>query len=83
MELDEAIASLGTYSLLRRDASEKTLSVHKLVQAVLRDQMDEASSQLWAERTAKGVNGVLPPVEHGAWARWERILVHAQVSRID
>ena len=37
--LNKAIAALGAYSLIRRDPAEKTLSVHRLVQAVLRDAM--------------------------------------------
>ena len=35
------VAALGAYSLLRRNASNNTLSIHRLVQAVLKDGMDE------------------------------------------
>ena len=49
--LDEAIAVLRAYSLIRRDPDEKTLSVHRLVQAVLRDAMTDDEKKLWAERT--------------------------------
>jgi tetratricopeptide (TPR) repeat protein len=79
MELDEAIAALGAYSLLSRDPNENALSVHRLVQAVLKDMLDEQSSQLWAERVVQVVNAVLPSVEHGQWSLWERILAHALV----
>jgi tetratricopeptide (TPR) repeat protein len=77
VELDEAIAALGAYSLLTRDADEKTLSVHRLVQAVLRDQMDEQNSQLWAERVVQAIYEALPSVEYEQWPLWERILAHA------
>jgi hypothetical protein len=30
-DLDEAIAALGAYSLVRRNATEKTLTIHRLV----------------------------------------------------
>ncbi len=79
LEFNKAIAALGAYSLLNRDPSQKTLSVHRLVQAVLKDQMDEPSKALWAERTVQTVDAVLPPVEHGNWAQWESLLAHALV----
>jgi hypothetical protein len=57
--LDEAIATLGTYSLIRRNPSDQTLSIHRLVQAVLRDTMDEPTRKLWTERAVQAVNEVL------------------------
>ena len=70
------------YSLVQREASSEAgnlLSVHRLVQAVLKDQMDEQSRQQWAERTVRAVSAALPPVEHGAWPQWEQLLAHALV----
>jgi tetratricopeptide (TPR) repeat protein len=77
--LDQAIEALRAYSLLHRDTrsgAENMLSMHRLVQAVLKDQMDEQSRQQWAERTVRAVHAALPDVEHGTWPQWERILVH-------
>jgi hypothetical protein len=39
--LNDAIATLLQYSLVRHNSSPKTLSIHRLVQAVLLDTMDE------------------------------------------
>src|SRR5437667_11709168 len=39
LSLDKALSELGAYSLIRRNVEEKTFSVHRLVQAVLRDTM--------------------------------------------
>ena len=50
--LDEAIATLGAYSLLRRDSSERTLSIHRLVQAVLQERMTPLERAQW-KRHAK------------------------------
>src|SRR5262249_4745365 len=47
--LDETIAILEAYSLVRRDVSEGTLWVHRLVQAGIRDTMNEISRKQWAE----------------------------------
>ena len=41
--LNQAIEVLRAYSLLRRDPKEKTLSIHRLVQAVLRDGLSETN----------------------------------------
>src|SRR5262249_28820166 len=46
--LDEAIGILGAYSLVRRNTSDETLSVHRLVQVVLRDTMDDKVRRQWA-----------------------------------
>ncbi len=78
--LDRAIEALRAYSLLQRETRsgvDNMLSMHRLVQAVLKDQIDEQSRQQWAERTVRAVHAALPDVEHGTWPQWEQILVHA------
>lgn len=80
--LNQAIEALRAYSLIHREATSEAgslLSVHRLVQAVLKDQVDEQNRQLWAERTVCVLNAALPPVDHGAWPKWEQILAHALV----
>jgi len=79
VELDEAIAALGAYSLLRRNATEKTLSIHRLVQVVLRDQMEEQNEKQWAERAVRVVNTAFPDIEHQNWPQCDRLLPHALV----
>jgi tetratricopeptide (TPR) repeat protein len=53
MALNKAIVALGAYSLIRRDATEKTLSIHRLVQATLRDSMDIATIRRWLKRAIR------------------------------
>ena len=80
--LNQAIEELCAYSLVCRDAGsdgETQLSMHRLVQAVLRDAMNEAERQCWAERAIRAVSAALPAVEHTSWSQWERLLAHAQV----
>jgi tetratricopeptide (TPR) repeat protein len=50
------------------------LEIHRLVQAVLRQSMDEATQQLWAERTVRAVNRAFPSTEFSTWAVCERLL---------
>ncbi len=74
---DQIIAILGAYSLIRREARSKTLSIHRLVQAVLRDAMDRNFSQQWANQAIQAVNQVFPDGEFDTWRRCERLLPHA------
>jgi tetratricopeptide (TPR) repeat protein len=74
-----AIKELLKYSLVQRDPETNTLSIHRLVQEVLKDQMDEGTQSLWAERTVRAVNRVFPEVEVAKWSDCERYLPHAQI----
>jgi tetratricopeptide (TPR) repeat protein len=76
--LGQAIEALRAYSLIGRDPSLQTLSVHRLVQAVVRDALDAAGRQTWVERAIRAVHIALPPVEHANWPQWERLVSHAQ-----
>ena len=76
--LGQAFEALRAYSLIGRDPSLQTLSIHRLVQAVVRDALDASGKQLWAERAIRAVYAALPPVEHASWPHWERLLAHAQ-----
>jgi tetratricopeptide (TPR) repeat protein len=76
--LGQAIEALRAYSLVGRDPGLQTLSVHRLVQAVVRDALDASGRQRWAERAIRAVHAALPPVEHANWSQWELLLAHAQ-----
>lgn len=65
---------LINYALIRRNAANGMLSLHRLVQAVLKDRMSEQEQRRWAERTVRAVET--------AWAEApeadaERYLPHA------
>ncbi len=71
---NQAIEALRAYSLVRRDPKGKTLSIHRLVQAVLQDQLSEAERHTWAQRALFAVNAAFPQVEHDTWPQCERLL---------
>ncbi len=75
--LDEAIGTLRTYSLLQRDATTRMLSLHRLVQAVLQDKLEETERRAWAEHTLHAVNSAFPLVEYSTWTQCERLLAQA------
>ncbi len=49
MRFDEAIGALRKYSLVRRNPETKMLTIHRLVQTVLKDGMQEDKQREWAD----------------------------------
>ncbi len=79
LKLDKIIELLLRYSLIRRTPEAKSLSIHRLVQAVLKDGMDRDTQRLWAQRTVQAVNRAFPDVELKTWERCQRCLPHVYV----
>jgi tetratricopeptide (TPR) repeat protein len=73
----EAFKEALAYSLLRRQAREGTVSMHRLVQAVVRAQLEEASQRVWAERVVRLVAEAFPDSRDFAnWEQCQRLLPH-------
>jgi tetratricopeptide (TPR) repeat protein len=77
-KFSEAMREVLRYSLLQRDARSKTLSVHRLVQAVVKDGMNQRTQQLWAERAVRAINRVFPTNEVQYWPLCQQYLPHVQ-----
>ncbi len=75
-QLDQVIAVLRSLSLVQRQPETRTLSMHRLVQAVLREQMSEPEQAEWLRRVVAALNAVFPDVTHEAWGQCERLLPH-------
>jgi hypothetical protein len=58
LAFDEAVSALRQHSLVERTAN--ALWVHRLVQAVVRDRMEESDRQLWAKSSASVVSKAFP-----------------------
>jgi tetratricopeptide (TPR) repeat protein len=67
---NEAVSEILKYSLLRRDPEAGT----RLVQAVLKQGMDEVTQRLRAERFVRAVNRAFPFPEFSTWVFCERLL---------
>ncbi len=76
---DEAIAILRRFSLVRRNPYEKTLTLHRLVQTVLRVQMDRPTQCFWAARVVQAISAVFPEPGEPAWSHAQRYLPHASI----
>ena len=77
MKLDDAMGELLAYSLISRNAETTTLSVHRLVQAVLLDEMNEVTQQQWAERVVRVVSELFPFGTAETWPLCRTYLPHA------
>ena len=78
--INDTLGVLLRYSLVERNTQERTLSIHRLVQVVLKESMNEQTQREWAERTVRAVNLAFPDVtDVKAWERGERYLPHALV----
>ncbi len=56
LRVNEALEVLLRFSLIRRNAEMGTLTIHRLVQAVIQDTMDKETQRIWAERAVRAVN---------------------------
>jgi hypothetical protein len=82
LALDEVLNPLIQYSLIHRDRKSGSYDIHRLVQVVLKDGMDDATKREWAERIVKVLARAFPDVDkvdYSEWNRIERLLPHAQV----
>lgn len=59
-QFDLAVAVLRNLSLMERQTQKHTLSLHRLVQVVLREQMNPGEVHLWSERAVRIVNTAFP-----------------------
>src|SRR5450755_2292645 len=74
----QAIEALRAYSLLTRDPRTKTLSVHRLVQAVTQDSLPAEAAQQWKQRAVLAVCAARPDASDvQQWPACERWLPHA------
>jgi tetratricopeptide (TPR) repeat protein len=78
LKLNTAIADLQKYSLISRNAAAKTLTVHRVVQMVLKDTMTKNTEQAWATRTVRIMRRIFPWPEVEVWEVCRQLLPHAQ-----
>lgn len=78
LQIDMLVELLLRYSLIRRVSKARSLSMHRLVQVVLKDGMDMDTQRMWEERTTRAMNCAFPNVEPQNWERCQRLLIHVQ-----
>jgi tetratricopeptide (TPR) repeat protein len=82
---EEVVGALRRFSLLRRQRETKILSLHRLVQVILKEGMNEQLQRYWAEQCVRMVSSILPPLDFVHWHRLQRYITQAQscLSLID
>lgn len=78
--LNDTLALLLKYSLVQRDGATKTVSIHRLVQAVIQDEMNRTQQRRWAEKMVRIVAQVFPFDETPPWSESQRYLPHALLA---
>ncbi len=74
--LDKALAELKDFSMI--SLQQENLSVHRLVQAVQRDGLNDSLQRRWAERAVRAVYEVFPDVEYSNWPLCSRFIPHVR-----
>ncbi len=73
--LDRAIATLRRFSLVRRNHDTNMLTMHRLVQTILKDRMSGEVQLLWAQRAVRAANRVFPEGDQVAnWPQCQRCM---------
>jgi tetratricopeptide (TPR) repeat protein len=78
--LDDVPTVIFKYSLLHREPKTKMLSIHRVVQLILKHGMDEAEQRIWAEKAVRAVDSAFPSgnFKFSEWNQCERLLLCAQ-----
>lgn len=76
-KLNALLKELQKFSLIRRNPVDRVLTVHRLVQAVLKSNLDGDATRRWAERAVRIVNRAFPEVQVATWPQCERCLSQA------
>ena len=73
----DMIRAASRTALIARVRDDKSLSVHRLVQLVVREVLPENENRTWAERAVQAVASAFPPVVYANWPSCDRLLPHA------
>ena len=76
-ELNETLAHLTDYSLIRKDRDSHLLSIHRLVQLVIQHGMTPDKRLEWVSTAVTLVNLCFPEPPFQSWTQCERMIPHA------
>jgi tetratricopeptide (TPR) repeat protein/predicted MPP superfamily phosphohydrolase len=76
--LDELVEPVIRFSLVRRNVAAQTISIHRLVQEVIRDNLSAPEQHHWMERIVRAIDKCfLMPTEYENWPFCRRLIPHA------
>jgi tetratricopeptide (TPR) repeat protein len=74
--VNEVLAPLTDYSLVAMDGERETFEIHRTVQEVIKQRMDNATRRVWVEKSARATNAAFPESEFENWESCEQLLPH-------
>jgi len=88
IRLSKAIGRLGKYALVRIEAEtseHRTLQVHRLIQALLREELEPEVQQEIREEVHSLLIGAAPqdPADPANWPRYEALLPHIRPAKVE
>jgi len=84
IRLSRAIGELGRYALARIDASSRTIQVHRLIQALVREELDPEEQRRIRHEVHVLLRSAAPgtPDAQSSWQVYYDLLGHIQPSRL-
>ena len=79
--LNQAIELLSKFSLIEYASDEKQLTMHPLIQAILKYEMNQETQREWTERTIAAVDAAFPD-EHTPWSAFQPYLHQIQACAL-
>jgi tetratricopeptide (TPR) repeat protein len=80
MAIADLLEPLSQYSLIQWEPEHERYSIHRMVQAVVRDGMTEETQQLWVTRMVNALDAAFPKVvEYEEWDVCAQFLPHALI----
>ncbi|HZR40391.1 MAG TPA: helix-turn-helix domain-containing protein, partial [Ktedonobacteraceae bacterium] len=82
-QLDSALATLRRFSLVQRHPETRMLSLHRLVQVILQEEMSEQERAEFQQRVVRQLNETFPKItvrtSVETWEPCERLLPHVMI----
>lgn len=75
-QLDLVLAALRAFSLVQRQGETRTFSLHRIVQAILQEDMSEQEQRQWQLRMIRALHELFLEVTSTAWRQNGRFLPH-------
>jgi class 3 adenylate cyclase/tetratricopeptide (TPR) repeat protein len=76
LAVTELMRPLARYSLIRMEAKSRSFGVHRLVQEIVRAEIEESRRKAFVERAVGALNATFPDVAFETWMTCERLVAH-------
>jgi tetratricopeptide (TPR) repeat protein len=79
VQFNSACQEVLRFSLFQREGDARTLTIHRLVQAVLKDTLERKTQDDWMRRVIQAIHNAFPDVDFQKWTKCERLLAHVLI----